>query len=206
MIRLELPAVTRVRDADGGSHVEPPLDPGWSEREQLAWLAAVVAHDTGIGVAVHAAGRLYSVQLSAGDAVSSTTRRDGFQGTWRDLSQISWGGGMARRAVAAEVLARHRPWYVVDTAGTRVEHRVYVAVEDPAELPAGHVCVTEVDPARGRYEVCEPEEGEHQVLACWECRQFTDDGDPGAYLLWPCPTALAVDPSLAGGAPGGASS
>lgn len=101
--------------------------------------------------------------------------------------------------LAARILELHRPWF--QAGGTRVEHRVTVCVDDAAELPAGHECVRDED----RLLRCFPEEGEHQVLACVECRCVTEDYDPTS-RLWPCPTALAVDPSLAGGAPGGASS
>lgn len=50
---LTLPEVTRV-PTDRGDHVEPALDPAWSNAEKLAWHAAVVAHDTGLRIAVHA--------------------------------------------------------------------------------------------------------------------------------------------------------
>lgn len=43
--------VTRV-EKDGTSHIEPPLDSEWSEREQLEWRAAVAEHDTGVRFSV----------------------------------------------------------------------------------------------------------------------------------------------------------
>jgi hypothetical protein len=40
-------AVTRVCD-DNGSHIEPPLDPSWSEMDKLRWQAGVVIADAGV--------------------------------------------------------------------------------------------------------------------------------------------------------------
>lgn len=39
--------VTRVHTA-GGSHIEPPLDPSWSEMDKLRWQAGVVIADAGV--------------------------------------------------------------------------------------------------------------------------------------------------------------
>lgn len=40
---------------EGGDHIEPPLDPNWTELRKLEWLAAVVAVDTGFVVTVRQA-------------------------------------------------------------------------------------------------------------------------------------------------------
>lgn len=75
------------------------------------------------------------------------------------------------------VAALHRPWYEVN--GKRYDHVVYS--DQPFE---DHVCRTDSD-------ACDPDNGEHWVLACHECRGITDDDVPG-YSLWPCPTTAAL--------------
>lgn len=41
------PTVVRV-ETENGSHVEPPLDPEWSNLDKLRWHLAVVLHDVGV--------------------------------------------------------------------------------------------------------------------------------------------------------------
>lgn len=92
------------------------------------------------------------------------------------------------RALAAESALRqvrelHVPWYVVN--GVRHDHLVHVTGSE--HLPADHVCRIgtewdcEIDPEDSGWST-------HAVLACYECRCPTEDGDAG-YLLWPCKTA-----------------
>lgn len=88
-------------------------------------------------------------------------------------------------AAIERVRALHVPWY--EASGKRYENRVYVPQCD-MEHVTDHVC-TLGDAYHA--EACIPGE-EHQVLACCECRQATEDGDPG-YPLWPCPTLRALD-------------
>ncbi|WKW86372.1 hypothetical protein SEA_BUDSKI_96 [Gordonia phage Budski] len=47
MTTYEPMTVTRVH-TDHGSHIEPPLDQGWSELDQLRWKAGVVIEDAGV--------------------------------------------------------------------------------------------------------------------------------------------------------------
>lgn len=75
----------------------------------------------------------------------------------------------------------HRPWYEFD--GQRHDHVVSVAGDD---IPEGHVCRV------GGWDSCDPKYEEHLVLACVECRQTTEDAEPG-YPLWPCDTIRALD-------------
>lgn len=79
------------------------------------------------------------------------------------------------------VEALHQPWYEVNG----VRHHTTVTVHKD-DVPAGHVC--RIDP---NHPQCSPQYEEHEVLACSECRQTTDDGEPGL-LFWPCPTARAI--------------
>lgn len=46
--------VRRVRERNG-SHIEPPLDPDWSQLDKLHWHAAVVLVDSGLVIRVEAA-------------------------------------------------------------------------------------------------------------------------------------------------------
>ncbi len=89
----------------------------------------------------------------------------------------------ALEAQNAAALALHKPQVVMPSGG-RYEHTVRV------ECGEG-VC-------DGTYEqpCAESDDGEHELPACWECRQVTEDGD-AASPLWPCPTAraLGVEPN-----------
>lgn len=94
-------------------------------------------------------------------------------------------------AAARAIAALHVPWYEVN--GVRHDHTVTAFGDD---VPADHVC--RIGP---EHQTCHiypesPEDSEHEVLACAECRQVTSDGETG-YLFWPCPTAriLAAQPS-----------
>lgn len=92
----------------------------------------------------------------------------------------------AQYDVTKAVEALHRPWYEID--GVRHDHTVLVTGKD---VPADHVC--RIGP---EHQACitypgYPDETEHEVLACVECRQTTQDGEPG-HPLWPCPTIRAV--------------
>lgn len=52
MKELDLPAVVRVH-TERGSHIEPDIQPTWSDAEKLAWLAASVAHDAGLRIRIY---------------------------------------------------------------------------------------------------------------------------------------------------------
>lgn len=96
------------------------------------------------------------------------------------------------RAALDRVRALHRPWYEID--GVRHDNRVVVYGDD---VPADHVCVKAGDRAdQFAFEQCtiedDEDDSEHYVLACYECRCTTEEGEPG-YLLWPCATARALD-------------
>lgn len=92
-----------------------------------------------------------------------------------------------QRALFEPILELHRPWYEFN--GVRHDSTVLVTGD---AVPADHVCRT--GPG---HQSCitydgHPEETEHEVLACIECRATTEDGDPGV-LLWPCPTVRAIN-------------
>lgn len=44
---MTLPDVQRVH-TDSGSHIEPPLDPEWTDLNKLRWNLAVTLHDAGL--------------------------------------------------------------------------------------------------------------------------------------------------------------
>jgi hypothetical protein len=44
--------VKRVVHDNGGSHIEPPLDPAWSDLDKLRWHAGVLKADTGVEVSI----------------------------------------------------------------------------------------------------------------------------------------------------------
>lgn len=103
-------AVQRIH-TDGGSHVEPALDPDWPPLERLRWHAAVVAFDTGLGVRIEPSKasrtvngvtydipNLYSVMLS-GPAMSSSTSGMDYDRAWTYLNGVS-GGAAALRGEA----------------------------------------------------------------------------------------------------------
>lgn len=78
--------VTRI-EYPGGSHVEPAYDPAWDDLTQLRWKAAVVAHDTGLRVAVRPRQHgEYSIEC--GNSSGGTYDR---QEAWTYLSGISVG-------------------------------------------------------------------------------------------------------------------
>lgn len=89
-------------------------------------------------------------------------------------------------AVLDGVRALHRPWYEIN--GVRHDHRIPVCGD---AVPADHVCI---DLCLPHGDTEDPEDAEHEVLACYECRWPTDEGEAG-YLLWPCATARALGPS-----------
>jgi hypothetical protein len=74
---LDLPQVQRVH-TDEGSHIEPPLGNGRSERDKIAWHAAVVAADTGLTVeAFEHSGDEYSFRLGRHQPYNSLAMRIG---------------------------------------------------------------------------------------------------------------------------------
>jgi len=91
--------------------------------------------------------------------------------------------------LAEKILELHKPWYEING----VRHNQYVTVMAD-EVPEGHVCI-EIGFDRCQVEPDAPEDSEHSIPACVECRPNTVDGLAG-HLFWPCPTAL-----LAGAAP-----
>lgn len=127
---------------------------------------------------------------AAAGVVTLTADRDGWEqssANWQQLHNNQAARRQAAEAKLAAVEARHVPWYKVN--GKRQDHLVNVY---GADVPAAHVC--RVDGPE--YERCEidpesPDDSLHYVLACYECRAATEDGDPG-YRLWPCATALAA--------------
>lgn len=113
-----------------------------------------------------------------------------------DLARLGTAAVRREEELREGIEARHWPWYEVN--GIRHDHTVMVY---GADVPKGHVCRVDGND----YDRCVidpefPEDGEHVVLACYECRCPTDDGDPG-YLLWPCATAalLASSPAATTG-------
>lgn len=73
----------------------------------------------------------------------------------------------------------HQPFWT-DSDGHR--HNYYVTTSEP---PVDHICVID------GFDRCSPEEEEHVVPACVECRQTYEDA-PGS-PFWPCPTYQATD-------------
>lgn len=88
-------------------------------------------------------------------------------------------------SLAERLRELHKPWYEIQ--GVRHDHLVIVHPDDLAKIGHEHVCRI-----GSTWDNCDPENEEHQALACIECRQTTEDGDP-AYPIWPCATIRAVD-------------
>jgi hypothetical protein len=81
------------------------------------------------------------------------------------------------------VLDLHRPWYEVGGVRTDFTALAY-------EVGSDHVCRT-----GDAYDSCSPEDDEHYILACAECRAATEEGTEG-YHLWPCDTVRAIADAL----------
>ena len=86
--------VTRIH-TDGGSHIEPDLDQLWPALTKLQWKAAVVAHDTGLRVAVTPSRTtingipqrgLYCIQVGHGSAAPYN-----YDQAWSYLSGVAAG-------------------------------------------------------------------------------------------------------------------
>ena len=89
--------VRRVTDEYGGSHIEPPLDPTWSDHDALRWNAGVMLADTGIEVLVHKMGRLYGLQVNGRDGTRSSLSATAYPTAWRCISDMTLGAQAARR-------------------------------------------------------------------------------------------------------------
>lgn len=85
---IDLPVVARVEDGRSIT-VEPALDPSWSNAEQIAWQAAVVALDTGLTVRLYRDDDLglFGVQIGR----SSTSASYSFHEMWTLLSGVDLG-------------------------------------------------------------------------------------------------------------------
>ncbi|QMU19333.1 hypothetical protein [Gordonia rubripertincta] len=88
-------AVTRVH-TENGSHIEPPLNPDWSELDKLRWKAGVVIADAGVPLRITLNDNarytsdgvdipVYGLQLGS----MSTSRR--FHAMWDYLNGVSAG-------------------------------------------------------------------------------------------------------------------
>lgn len=97
LTELPLPEVTRV-DNGHGSHIEPPLEQTWTDGFKLAWHAAVVAHDTGLRIRLHATDRgTYCINVgrhSLGDQP--------YHHAWHTLADISVGADAMRKKLEGD--------------------------------------------------------------------------------------------------------
>lgn len=94
----DYPTVTRI-ETERGSHIEPPLDPKWSDLEKLRWHASVSALDGGIDVKVHVTSSgSYSVQVGM-----SSAQGCGFYDAWTYIAAATVGAQAARERVAAAI-------------------------------------------------------------------------------------------------------
>ena len=84
--------VERVGD-DRGSHIEPPLDPSWSNYDQIRWKAGCIQADVGVTIYT-VRGRRGRVGFRAPGW--STSDRD-FDSAWDYLNGVSTGAEMARK-------------------------------------------------------------------------------------------------------------
>lgn len=77
-------AVKRVHHSPTGTHIEPPLNPKWSELEKLRYLAAVVALDVGaeIGVEVSSIAKLFTASTYTVLWPSGASGPKSFEQTW----------------------------------------------------------------------------------------------------------------------------
>lgn len=80
---LHEPMKVARRTTDHESHIEPPLDPTWSELDKLRWQAGVVEADTGaiLMLSNHHPDRLYGVSYRTPSRSSSISARP-FAETW----------------------------------------------------------------------------------------------------------------------------
>ncbi|AXH49050.1 hypothetical protein SEA_ECLIPTUS_98 [Gordonia phage Ecliptus] len=102
MTTYEPMTVTRVRD-DSGSHIEPPLDPAWSELDQLRWKAGVVIVDAGVPLRItlndHARLSRNGVDVPGiyGLQLGHTSSARGFHDMWDYLNGLRAGAVEALR-------------------------------------------------------------------------------------------------------------
>lgn len=87
--------VTRVADPLG-SHIEPPLDPDWSELTKLEWKAAVTQIDTGLRINIHEVGPDRYAVAVGGSSSSSRSYYD----PWDYLTAVTIGAEESQRATA----------------------------------------------------------------------------------------------------------
>jgi hypothetical protein len=104
----DLAGLRRV-ETERGSHIEPPLDPSWSDLEMLQWHAAVATFDTGLRIVVHPGclqykrrGRrwvdvpnVFSIQVGHSSRGSAP-----FHEVWTFLNGVSTGATQARAAAS----------------------------------------------------------------------------------------------------------
>lgn len=76
---------------EGGSHIEPPFDPSWSDLDKLRWTASVVEADTGVRPVPHLEENgLYSINVGASSFGGFT-----FGSAWTFLNGVSAGAAAA---------------------------------------------------------------------------------------------------------------
>lgn len=99
MTTYEPMTVTRVHDS-GGSHIEPPLDPEWSDIEKMRWQAGVVLVESGVTVRINDDAR-YSVNgvdiPVIGIQIGSSSTSRTFHAAWDYLNGVSAGAREAMR-------------------------------------------------------------------------------------------------------------
>lgn len=87
------PEVRRIHETEHiGSHIEPPLDPFWSDIDKLRWHAAVASLDTGLRFLVHEMDGCYSIQIEN----NSMSARP-YHEAWSYISAASVGATIANR-------------------------------------------------------------------------------------------------------------
>ncbi len=93
----------------------------------------------------------------------------------------------ALAAKVARVAALHVPWFEID--GVRHD---FTVIAFGSDVPADHVCRIGAEHQQCTVYPDAPEDSEHQVLACAECRGACEDYDVVGHPFWPCTTAAVV--------------
>ncbi|WP_275558514.1 hypothetical protein [Streptomyces sp. 5-6(2022)] len=116
------PTVTRIHDATG-SHIEPPLDPAWSDLNKLRWHAAVTAHDTGIAATVQDATYTIDGKPVPGhyDIIvgASSIGPFDFRSAWDYLNGVST-GATAASVIITDVMVRAAAEAIEDACLTHI--------------------------------------------------------------------------------------
>ena len=95
---------------DTGSHIEPPLDPSWSEQEKIEWQAAVVRADTGLSINVKPARfsrngihqRGYFDVAYQAPGISGSHGPMTYEATWTFLNGVSLGADLSSRGAVRD--------------------------------------------------------------------------------------------------------